>query len=74
MKGLDALAKTCAPETPEAPPTPASVQLSEDQLNTLTDMIIKKLQSPAPAQADQKTPDTDPEDPEEGDSTDGNDE
>lgn len=73
MKGLDALAKTCTPE-PETPPTPAAVQLSDDQLNTLTDMIIKKLQSPAPAQAETQKPDPDPEDPEEGDSTDGNDE
>lgn len=73
MKGLDALAKTCTPEPEATPATPAAVQLSDDQLNTLTDMIIKKLQSPAPAQAEKQTPDPDPEDPEEGDSTDGND-
>lgn len=73
MKGLDALAKTCTPEPVETPATPAAVQLSEDQLKTLTDMIIKQLQSPAPAQAETQTPDPDTEDPEEGDSTDGND-
>ena len=72
MKGLDALAKTCTPE-PETPPTPAAVQLSEDQLKTLTDMIIQKLQSPAPAQAETQTPDPDPEDPEEGEVENGND-
>ena len=73
MKGLDALAKTCTPEPEETPATPAAVQLSDDQLNTLTDMIIKKLQSPAPAQAETQTPDPDPEDPEEGEVENGND-
>ena len=73
MKGLDALAKTCAPETPEAPPTPASVQLSADQIKQIADAVISQLQSPAPAQAEQKTPDTDPEDPEEGEVENGND-
>lgn len=71
MKGLDALAKTCAPETPEAQPTPASVQLSADQIKQIADAVISQLQTPAPAP--DKTPEPDP-DPEEGGNEDGNDE
>lgn len=69
MKGLDALAKTCAPETPEAQPTPASVQLSADQIKQIADAVISQLQTPAP----DKTPEPDPE-PEEGGNENGDDE
>jgi len=61
MKGLDLLAKACEPEPdPNQFSDPSgSIQITDDQLNSIADLIIKKLQSTS------TEPDPDPEpDPE----------
>lgn len=67
IKGIEELAKACAPEdvTPEGAGN--ELQLSEELIDKIADRMISKLQAPAP-QADEPAPEEDdPEEaPEEG--------
>ena len=67
MKGLEELAKACAPEevTPEG--AGRELQLSEELIDKIADRMISKLQAPAPDKEDPAPEEEDPEeDPEEG--------
>lgn len=69
IKGLEALAKACAPEDEATTPPATSLQLTEEQIDMIAERMIAKLQTtpPAPASQDQEQePDETPEDPEEG--------
>lgn len=69
LKGLEALAKACAPEDEAPTPAANSLQLTEEQIDMIAERMIAKLQTTPPAQAQQEQEqeqDETPEDPEEG--------
>ena len=67
MKGLEELAKACAPEEVAPEGAGRELQLSEELIDKIADRMISKLQAPAPEKEEPAPEDEDPEeDPEEG--------
>lgn len=77
MKGLDALAKACAPAEDPTPAPSAALQLSDEQIDQIANRMLEKLQNQRPEpEAEKDDPAPEPEAPaessgkeEEGDDT-----
>lgn len=67
IKGLEELAKACAPEDVTPEQGAAGFELTEEQIDKIAERMISKLQAPAPKTDDPAPEEEDPEEePEEG--------